>query len=203
VGLVRNIAIEFMVIGAFKVTAPSFWTYYEERHTEIRDLSFMFPVDQLSRRDFISIWENYEKVQGPGSFSNLTTETRHDMVTYWHHNQTQADWDGIQMTLCSLERQIECVEVDFASAYCSAGCCRRFQDCTGIDRWIVKLAPKSLNITGLMATAQATFNPDDFTSGKLYELEDLKRLYNLRLAERSEETKWDAWKIEPKESTCE
>lgn len=167
--------------------------------SEIRNRSFVFSTDQVSSQDFTLLWKDYEEASGTGSFSNLTTAERCDIVTDLHHTQTTEDWDSIQLYLCKFRRQMEYVGVDFTTAYCTADCCRPLQDCT--DRWITRLVPNSLNITGLMAAEQPSFDLDDFESGERYEMEDLKRLYNLRFVERGEETKWDVWKIEQKEST--
>jgi hypothetical protein len=49
--------------------------------SEIRNLEFVFSVDQVAKDDFVLVWKNYEKAHGPGSFSNLTVERRRDMVT--------------------------------------------------------------------------------------------------------------------------
>lgn len=93
---------------------------------------------------------------------------------------------------------MEYVEVKLTDAYCAGGCHRPLDDCLNI--WVPKLAPKSLNIIGLMAHEKYDFivklYHQDEVNRERYDMEDLNRLYNIRLMDHGAATKWDAWKIE-------
>jgi len=166
--------------------------------SEIRHLNLEIQTPQLFRLDYGTTWQRFDDTHGPGSFANLTAEDKRSAIIGWHHQITSVQWDNMQLALCRFQREMDCVEMDFTHAFCSAGCCRPLDACN--SRWIAKLAPKSLNVTGVMAAEEASFGYNMSHSGARLDVDELKARHNLRFVKHGEKTEWGAWKIEKKKS---
>ena len=168
--------------------------------SRIRNIAFVFSTEQLGIVNYATFWKLFEDDHTLGSYSDLTTTERREMVDGWHHVYDEFMWSRVQQSLCRFTSEIDYVQVDFSWAFCHGGCCRPITRC--IDRWIVKLAPKILNVTGVMAgekegvsfTYQYTPTPHKYT------LDDLKAMYGLHFMQPGELTKWDAWKVDEKKA---
>lgn len=160
--------------------------------TLIRNITIEFEISQLQPLDFKEQWDCYEEENGAGSFCNMTPEERRDQADVRHTSEAARTYDAHQCLLSKFTSEMNYIHADFGKAFCTGDCCRPINHC--IDCWIVKLAPKILDITSLRAGEEdgPLFIDLRDPTHTCYDLENLKQMLDLRILEAHEQTRWKA-----------
>jgi hypothetical protein len=129
----------------------------------------------------------------------LTDAERREQVHTLQNGNDWYDWGQVQLNLRKFETTMEYVEVDFSDAYSTCGCCRLLPAC--IDRWILRLKPKVLIVSGLLAGEEADFQCETAHNSTLrqYTPDVLKARYGLHFLQPGEITQWEAYQVDDEE----
>ncbi|KAF1831305.1 hypothetical protein BDW02DRAFT_632934 [Decorospora gaudefroyi] len=159
----------------------------------VRNISVVFSSDQLGDIDYHHFWNAYETRYGPGTYMSMTDAQRRSLAHTLQHIIAEREWSHVQKQLSKFQNPMDYVEADFTDVFCPGGCCRPLYAC--INRWILKLKPKVLDVTGLMHSEQRNFY-FMYARGdvaRLYKPDVLQRVYGLHFMQSEEATKWDAF----------
>jgi hypothetical protein len=164
------------------------WVFSEAAFHHVRNLSIPFTTNQLRVTYYRTHWCTYEDHHGDGSYMRLTDAERREQVHTLQNGNDWYDWGQVQLNLHKFETTMEYVEVDFSDAYSTCGCCRLLPAC--IDRWILRLKPKVLIVSGLLAGEETDFQFETARNSTLrqYTLDVLKAKYGLHFLQPREIT---------------
>jgi hypothetical protein len=158
----------------------------------VQNISFAFDQSQLSSLeggDF-DYWQCQTLKYKKQSFDQLSPFERFNSFHDRQLDLVLEQWWDMASYLKHFNSKIDYLQIDFSNAFCPLGDCRPIS--YGLDPWIVRLDPTSIDAIGLHADEEADF---EFVDGN-EEFVNSEDWFGLHFRSAKDPTRWDAWMME-------